>query len=205
MQVENFDQFHEYERRQHSIGDIPLGVRGLPVRGLAYFGVLFVVNAFVLNWLGLGAALLQTGMSGIVLLLVAYVGVPGAIAFVAVQQLPGGLPAHQLIAPALLYLMSDKDLFGWTTVRTVGSRWAPPDLVVEPNISDPVTPRMRLVGPADVLVGNSYERVKAPKRLLARGDEPAETILVGPSSRGNGPRGLSIPDGVAIEIRGVDR
>lgn len=205
MKVENFDQFYEYERRQHEIYNISLGTRGFPLRGLAYFGVLFLVNFVALSWLGIGAMLMGWGLSGIVPLGLLFLGLPAGLAFVGVQQMPGGLPAHKMIGPAITHLTAERTLFGWVPVRDLGRRWSPPELVVEPGIDDRKTPRARLTGPADLLIGNDYELVKAPRSVLAVRDRPAATVLVAPQRRAAGARGMSIPDGVTVDIRGVAR
>lgn len=205
MRVDNFDQLNEYERRQHQIYDVSLGTRGLPVRGLVYFAVLGAANWWLLGNLGIAGVVARAGaIEALVLLPTLYVGLPGALAFVAVSQMPGGLAAHQLIIPAFNHYSTPRHLLGWVGVPRTRTRWFAPDLVVEPSISDRETPHVKLTGPAEMFVGNEYARQNHSSRPLRRRGSAA-SFVVGQEIRAEGPRAVKIPSGVTVEIRGADK
>lgn len=206
MRVENFDQFHQYERRQHEFQGVSLGTRGLPLRGLAYFGALAAGGFVVFGRLGITSTV--AGMGGpnaMIALAILHIGLPAALAYLGMQHAPGGLPAHMLILPALQFITTARTLFGWQPISELGTTWSPPELVVEPEISDQLTPHMRIEGPVDLYVGNRYKRVDKPKRRVPIVGEPDAMFFVGSKARAEGARKISIPDGATVEVKGVAR
>lgn len=204
MYVVNFDQLSEYERRQHQLHDIPLGKRGVPVRGIAYFAVIAILVFVVFKFSGLAALAWSAGGSnGILLVLMMFVGLPLGLTWIATQQMPGGLPMHHLLSPALTYFTTARKLIGWLPApETPGYVWRPGELVVEPDIADAATPHMKLTGPARLLIGHEYERVDALGGLrgaVAR-EEAAATFEISDEPRAGG-RGVSVPAGVTVFVK----
>ncbi len=160
MDIRSYRAVFDLERRIYRIDRLRLNPSGVPVRGVIYFLLIFVLLAVLRSMplLSLPLRLLPWYLSEIAL--------PGLSAALLASVRLDGRPFHAAAWSTLAYAAGPRQLRGADGRRcpAQGGSWRPSELMLLPDGSDAQMRDLRYTGPGAVLISAPHHLASSPHR-----------------------------------------
>ncbi len=197
MDIRSYRAVFELERRIYRIDTIRLNPGGVPLRGVAYAGVLVLGTAIASRIEPVRLVLAPLPWY------VRYLGIPIAGAALATMIRIEGRPFHLAAWAIAAHHWAPRHTCHLEPAAAPGARWQPRPVVLIPDGSDSRFRRLRFRGPGVVLVCRAHDRVEWPRTSFGTMRHAATVTLHGregalPLGR---PAALELPAGTTIETR----
>ena len=176
LEICSYRTVFELERRIYRVDRLRLNPQGVPVRGVVY-ALAFIAGSVLAGRLPAIAVLAHAFPW-----YVRDLGGPVLLAALAATIRIDGRPFH-LAAMGLFRLAAGpRHLSALRPACGPGRVWAPGELVMLPDGSDPRVRRLRFAGPGAVIVALAHERSVRPRGSVARLLRRPDVVLRAPST-----------------------
>lgn len=168
LEIRSYRTVFELERRIYRVDRLRLNPQGVPVRGVVYALALIAAAA-------VGERLPAVGVAVHVLpWYVRELGAPVLLAALATTVRIDGRPCHLAGLALLRFAVEPRHLSALRPALRAGATWAPGDLVMLPDGSEPRPRRFRYAGPGAIIVAPAQDRALSRRgaigALLRRAD-----------------------------------